>query len=214
MSGQLLVSIEAARERVAHFEEIKNESSGRKKLKSWRRKLNKLLREAELGNMKVPPNQHDPEEVAQAALAEAKKRVRAPFQVQAGFTGWAPWGDNRWSAVVVEDPGRIWSRVLRVDPKTNAARVGLAEAPAGKVRRERLIYRDPEKAGADRPPGVPTDYWAPAPEEADEPEPVAERPTMQEDQPKHRISVEELHLLFDELCLKHGLDTSVTTNDW
>jgi hypothetical protein len=211
----LQVDIEQARERVHHFEAIRNEPVGGKKLKYWKRELNKLYKQAEKEGQEVPPNPHDPEEMAAAALAEAKKRVRASFQVQRGFTGWAPWGETGWSAVIVDDPGRVWSRVSRVDPRTNGPRA--EEAPTGKVRREKLIYRDPEKTGADRPPGVPTDYWTPEAVEPPEDEELEERSSSIEDAapgvPRPGLSPAE----WDQFCVeeaKKGLCGDFNVEDW
>jgi len=88
-------------------------------------------------------------------LAELRKRILLPWQVQRGSSVWAPWGKSGWSAVVVKTPQRKWALGMRVKPATGD------EVAKGKVPKGRLIKRDLSLKGKDRPEATPEEIFAP-----------------------------------------------------
>jgi len=88
-------------------------------------------------------------------LAELRRRILLPWQVQRGSSVWAPWGKSGWSAVVVKTSQRKWAVGMRVKPATGD------EVAKGKVPKGRLIKRDLSLKGKDRPEATPEEVFAP-----------------------------------------------------
>jgi hypothetical protein len=107
-----------------------------------------------------------------AQLQEHRKRILLPWQVQQNSTVWAPWGKTGWSAVVVKTPQRKWAKGMRVKPHNGK------ENGKGKVPMDRLIKRDPELKGKDRPDFTPEEIFAPLQEIAEKVETLAEQPVV------------------------------------
>jgi len=178
--AEILKHIARSRERVNHWKQWKNEPSCAKKLRSWRRQLKLALIAARELNLTVPPDPFAPppppppppteEELRAQAIAELKLRRRVDWQVQKGFTGWAPWGESGWSAVVVTTANYRWCQVNRVNARTEEV------VAKGKVKRDRMLARDPEQKGKDKPGVPPTEVFeaeSPADTPADRLEPAA-----------------------------------------
>ena len=158
----ILREIKRCRERVNHYSPWKNEPAERKKLNSWKRRLKNALAAAVEAEIAVerdpyappppPPPPPTEAELAEAELAEVKRRWIIPWEVGPKTRAWAPWGATGWSAVDIKATSRVWCRANRVDPRT-----GATVSTTAKVRRDRLIKRDPALKGKDRPPVRPED---------------------------------------------------------
>jgi hypothetical protein len=209
----ILAEIKHARERVNHWKQWRNEPGPKKKLGHWRRRLKKALAAAAEFELKIPVDPFLPpppppteKELHAAAVAEAKARVRFEWQVSVGQAYWSPWGEDGWSAVVLTELKRIWCRARRVDPRT-----GEVTSEKAKVRRDRLVKRDPALKGKDRPPDRPSVIVPPATRPAETAAPVPElcpTPTVERtpgEQACVNAAVAELLKL---------LDDDSTTSDW
>jgi len=159
-----LTKIRKAREWVAYYHQWRNEPDCRKKLNRWRRQLKKVLAAAAEQKLEVPPDPYAPpppppteEELREAAVEEARGRVLYDLRIDVDQPYWYPWGKTGWSAVVVTELGRIWCSASRVKPRT-----GEIVSKNGRVRRDRLVRRDPALRGKDRPAGTPPEI-VPAP---------------------------------------------------
>jgi hypothetical protein len=167
-------------------------------------------------------------------LTALRQRIMAPCHVHRGTTVWAPWGKSGWSAVVIKTTQRKWAKGMRVKPKTGE------ETAKGKVPMDRLLRRDPELKGKDRPGYPPDEVFAHRETEPEVVEPEETEPRVAEDgladwctlafargkespeQKKARLSVpgttglseKEKEARFERLRkLLEGLDGS-TTDDW
>lgn len=78
-------------------------------------------------------------------------------QVMEGGAYWAAWGDKGWSAVKIISKKRKNAVARRVKPNTGAV---IRET---KVRLDRLVKRNPELKGKDRPKETPAEVFAPKP---------------------------------------------------
>lgn len=215
-SKAILAEIKKARGRIHHFKQWKNEPGYRKKLGRWRRRLAKAIRLA--GQHKVdiprdpflppppPPPPPTEEELHEIALAEARSRVSLEWQACTGKPYWAPWGNSGWSAVVLTELSRVWCRASRVNPRT-----GEVTTEQGRVRRDRLVQRDPALGGKDRPAGSPKEIVPPpAPAESVEPEPEDPVPKPGvERTPERQVEIDATTKKLLEL-----LDDGSTINDW
>ena len=151
----ILQEIKTSRKKVDHYKQWRNEPSCKKKLGHWRRRLKKALKAASEAGIEVPKDPFAPPpppppppteaEIREAALTALQKRVRLDFQIQKGSTGWAPWGESGWSAIVVTTPNYKWCQVKRVNARTGEP------VAKGKVLRARVVSRDPEQKGKDKP---------------------------------------------------------------
>jgi hypothetical protein len=217
---QLIAEIRTARERTNHFKQYRNEPSGKKKLGHWRRRLKKAVKNATKRGLTVPkdpfapPPPPPPEptetELHAAAVKEAKMRVSFEWQATVGHPYWAPWGKSGWSAVVLTELKRVWCSAYRVNPSSQAT-----TATKARVRRDRLVKRDPALKGKDRPPEGPEivapkpgPMWEPA---APEPEPAVvapTKPTEPERSPEEQMDrAKKVADLFE-------LTDSNTSDDW
>lgn len=159
-----LREIKRCRERVHHYKAWRNEPSERKKLNRWKRRLKKALAAAEAAGVEVPEDPYAPppppppppteEELRAEALKALKVRVLLPWQVGTATHAWAPWGDSGWSAVEIKGLAPKWCRANRVN-----ARTGEVVATSAKVRRSRLLKRDPEQLGKDKPALSPSEVF-------------------------------------------------------
>ena len=103
-------------------------------------------------------------------LKDIRKRILADFQVQRGTNAWAPWGKSGWSAVEVRNPQRKWAQVHRVKPATGER----SGKTTGKVRKDKLVKRDPKLKGKDRPEFSPDEVFAKIDEYVEEQKKVKE----------------------------------------
>lgn len=226
VANEILDEIKKTRERVNHFKKIRNEPGGGKKLGRWRRRLGKAIKQARERGLTIPPDPYAPppppppppteEELHAAAVKEAKARVSFEWQICVGAAYWAPWGPQGWSAVVVTKLlGHIWCRADRVNPST-----GEVAPTKGRVRRDRLVKRDPALKGKDRPAAGPDEIVPlPEPDEPDEPdepepelapEPRVEQPEKIPETGEERAArAERLTHLLDLM-----IDDKSTTSDW
>ncbi len=208
----ILADIKKARERVNHWKQWKNEPGCKKKLGHWRRRLAtavKLAREHKLDIPRdpfLPPPPPPPppteEELHEAALKDAKSRVPCEWQACVGKEYWVPWGNFGWSAVVLTKLSRIWCRASRVDPRT-----GEVTTKRGRVRRDRLVRRDPALKGTDRPVGPP-DEIVPPPAPAEPAPALTQAPTPPCPKPEVEHTPARVARLLDLL------DDDSTTSDW
>jgi hypothetical protein len=213
---ELLREIKRARDRVAHWKQWHKEPSCAKRLRHWRYRLKKALAAAKEQSLEIPPDPTAPppppppppteEELAAAALAEIKGRVRLDWQVTLGHSYWAPWGDTGWSAVVITRLKRVWCRARRVNPRTEETTTTKAN-----VRRDRLVKRDPDLKGKDRP-AFPVDALFSS--VAEEPEPIEEPEPAPKPQPKPLTPEEKAAQAQRMSGLMSLLDDDSTTSDW
>jgi len=174
-----LRAIKKARERVHHFHQWRNEPAEAKKLRRWKRALKKALAAAQAAEVEIPEDPFAPPppppppptaaELHQAAQKALHARWIMPWCVGQKTHAWAPWGVSGWSAVDIKGTSRTWCRANRVDPRT-----GETVSTSAKVRRDRLIKRDPELRGKDKPTMNPDDALPTlAPEVSADPTPAA-----------------------------------------
>ena len=209
----VLAEIRHARERVAYFVQWKHEPSCKKKLGHWRRRLKKALAVATERKLAVPADPYAPpppppteEELRAAALKEAQGRVRFEWQVMVGQHYWAPWGNSGWSAIILTKLSRVWCRASRVDPRTSDV-----TTHTGKVRRDRLVKRDPALKGKDRPVGSPEEIvpqTVPAEPEPETASTLAPKPEVE------RSQAEQAKIDADVAKLLGLLDDESTADDW
>jgi hypothetical protein len=215
----ILTEIKKSRERANHWKQWRNEPSGKKKLGHWSRRLKKALKAAEAAGVEVPEDPFAPPpppppppteaEIHEAALTALRKRVRMDFQIQKGSKGWAPWGESGWSAILVTTPHYKWCEVKRVNAKTGEV------IARGKVLRARIVRRDVEQMGKDKPSLLPGDVFEGLLDEptAPEPEIAEEAPTTPE--PEAALTPEEkARRAASVLKLLDLLDDGTTDEDW
>lgn len=114
--------------------------------KKWKRKLKAAQDALDAYEEPVPLT---PEE----RLAEEKRRIILDFQVWSGVHAWSPFGET-WTAVTVRRTKRVLGKADRVDARTNE-RKGKAN-----IRVTRLVRRDPEAKGDDKPTHTPDEVFA------------------------------------------------------
>ena len=227
---QILTEIKKARERVHHWKQWRNEPSGKKKLGHWRRRLKKALKAAAEVGVEVPKDPFAPpppppppptaEEIAASEVVSLRKRIRCDFQIQKGSKGWTPYGKTGWSAIVVILPHYKWCEVKRVNAKTGEI------VAKGKVRRTRILSRDPELKGKDKPTQPPTAVFDGMDDELSTSEretaveaPTAHTPTTTTTPPgwkppQQRTPEEEAEHAAKMEKLMSFLDDDSTTEDW
>jgi len=217
----ILAEIKTARAKVNHWEQWKNEPSCKKKLGHWRRRLKKALKLAAERGVEIPEDPFAPPpppppppteaEIQASTLTALRHRIRVDFQIQSGSKGWAPWGETGWSAIVVTTPHYKWCRVKRVNPKTGEV------VAKGKVLRKKIVSRDPEQKGKDKPSLPPTEVFVDKPDA----EPTATPSTLQEaptpsgwKPPQARTPEEEAEHAAKMERLMSLLDDESTAEDW
>lgn len=87
-------------------------------------------------------------------LRSVRARILLPWQVYRDTTAWAPWGKSGWSAIRIKTTSRKWASGIRVKPHNNK------DSGKGRVRIDRLVKRDPELKGKDRPAFTPEETFA------------------------------------------------------
>ena len=80
-----------------------------------------------------------------------RNRIYVNWQVREGDFAWAPYGKNRWSAIEITSISkrRVNGKATRVDPVSGDAKGKFGGA---NVKLSRLVRRDPEAQGRDKPP--------------------------------------------------------------
>lgn len=215
----ILREIKTSRAKVEHYKQWRNEPSCKKKLGQWRRRLKKALKAAQEAGVSVPEDPFAPPppppppptaaEIHASALTAIRKRIRLDFQIQKGSTGWAPWGESGWSAITVTTPNYKWCAVKRVNPRNNEP------VAKGKVLRARIISRDPEQKGRDKPSLRPDEVFEHMNDEPTAPasEDAVEAPTASE--PKTPLTPEEKAAREASVAKLLGLlDDAATDEDW
>jgi len=209
---EILAEINRSRERAHHWYQWRNEPSGKKKLGHWRRRLKKAIDAARAAKLEIPADPYAPpppppteDELAAEALAALIRRRRFDWQVTLRFTGWAPWGVSGWCAVVVTRAHHKWCHVNRVNPRTEKM------TSVGKVLRARIVHRDPELKGKDKPHVPPTAVFeelsAPPVAPLETPPDAIERTTRKRrENPVERV--------IDPAKLLDLLDDQSTESDW
>ena len=100
--------------------------------------------------------------VEASELASANPDPVVEWAVRPGSHFWAPYGDERWSAVTVIKKSRIWATTRRVNPKS-----GQVITRSSKVKVGELVRRDPDLEGKDKPQGSPAEVFEKVRELAD-----------------------------------------------
>lgn len=190
----LVAEVAKCEKKISHWKQWRNEPSAKRKLSVWRRRLKRAKTVAASFSIKLPEPPPPPPppptegELAAIALKETQQRVLLPWYPQPKTTAWAPWGTSGWSAVVVTTVNHKWVRVRRVNPKTEE------RVAKGKARKNRLVRRDPELKGKDKPAQSPLEVF-PDLDEAqagqDDSDTMTALPVSRRDRPKPVLTPEE-----------------------
>ena len=108
-------------------------------------------------------------------LKAVRKRILMDWQVQRGTNAWAPWGESGWSAVHIKKPLRKRAEGFRVKPH-NGEKSGKRGC---KVAKDRLIKRNPDLKGKDRPKFSPDEVFAHMPKPVKKPKPAEPGPEVE-----------------------------------
>lgn len=142
-----------------------------------------------------------------------------PHMVSRGGRYWAPFGDVKWSAVIVTSTNRTWCRATRVKPTT-----GETVASNARVRRDELVKRLEDLSGADRPSDPPTTVFesvrahrertrSAGPEQDDTPE-VDEDRAVTEPRVRKDMKPEQVKAMWVETMLRCGAERAEAEKAW